>query len=56
MFELGEEFARREREWLVLKPSRGYGGEGVLLGQTVIAGETVLAELGRQQLIEGVNQ
>ena len=29
------EFARREREWLVLKPSRGYGGEGVLLGQTV---------------------
>ena len=28
----------------------------VLLGQTVIAGETVLAELGRQQLIEGVNQ
>ena len=29
------EFARREREILVLKPSRGYGGEGVLLGQTV---------------------
>ena len=28
------EFARREREILVLKPSRGYGGEGVLLGQT----------------------
>jgi len=28
----------------------------VLLGQTVIAGETVLAELGRQHLIEGVNQ
>src|SRR5687768_2766670 len=28
----------------------------VLLGQTVVAGETVLAELGRQQLIEGVNQ
>ena len=28
----------------------------VLLGQTVIAGETILAELGRQQLIEGVNQ
>ena len=27
------EFARRERDWLVLKPSRGYGGEGVLLGQ-----------------------
>lgn len=29
------EFVLREREWLVLKPSRGYGGEGVLLGQTV---------------------
>jgi uncharacterized circularly permuted ATP-grasp superfamily protein len=29
------EFVRREREWLVLKPSRGYGGDGVLLGQTV---------------------
>jgi phosphatidylserine decarboxylase len=28
----------------------------VLLGQTVIAGETVLAEIGRQQLIEGVSQ
>lgn len=28
----------------------------VLLGQTVIAGETVLAEVGRQQLIEGVSQ
>ena len=28
----------------------------VLLGQTIVAGETVLAELGRQQLIEGVNQ
>ena len=28
----------------------------VLLGQTVIAGETVLAELGRQRLIEGVKQ
>jgi hypothetical protein len=39
--ELGDllEFARREREWLVLKPSRGYGGEGVLLGQTVGDGE-----------------
>jgi hypothetical protein len=33
------EFARREREWLVLKPSRGYGGEGVMLGQTVDDGE-----------------
>ncbi|MFL5519063.1 MAG: hypothetical protein ACJ8DJ_23130 [Gemmatimonadales bacterium] len=29
------EYARREREVLVLKPSRGYGGDGVLLGQTV---------------------
>ena len=28
----------------------------VVLGQTVIAGETVLAEIGRQQLIEGVSQ
>jgi hypothetical protein len=28
------EYSRREREILVLKPSRGYGGEGVLLGQT----------------------
>ena len=28
----------------------------VLLGQTVIAGETVLGEVGRQQLIEGVSQ
>lgn len=26
------EFVRRERESLVLKPNRGYGGEGVLLG------------------------
>jgi hypothetical protein len=26
------EFARRERETLVLKPNRAYGGEGVLLG------------------------
>jgi hypothetical protein len=43
--ELGDllEFARREREWLVLKPSRGYGGEGVLLGQTVADGEWVSA-------------
>jgi hypothetical protein len=29
------EYARRERETLVLKPSRGYGGDGVLLGHTV---------------------
>jgi hypothetical protein len=43
--ELGDllEFARREREWLVLKPSRGYGGDGVLLGQTVGDGEWVSA-------------
>jgi hypothetical protein len=33
------EFVRREREWLVLKPSRGYGGDGVLLGQTVSGGD-----------------
>ena len=33
------EFARRERDWLVLKPSRGYGGDGVMLGQTVGDGE-----------------
>ena len=26
------EYARRERESLVLKPNRAYGGEGVLLG------------------------
>ena len=28
----------------------------VLMGQTVIAGETVIAEIGQQQLIEGVSQ
>jgi phosphatidylserine decarboxylase len=28
----------------------------VLLGQTVLAGETVLAELGKQELLEGVRQ
>jgi phosphatidylserine decarboxylase len=28
----------------------------VLLGQKVIAGETVIAEIGKQQLIEGINQ
>jgi len=33
------EFARRDRETLVLKPSRGYGGDGVLIGHTVDAGE-----------------
>jgi hypothetical protein len=43
--EMGDllEFARREQEWLVLKPSRGYGGDGVLLGQTVGEGEWVSA-------------
>jgi hypothetical protein len=29
------EYARQARESLVLKPSRGYGGDGVLIGQTV---------------------
>ncbi len=33
------EYARREHETLVLKPSRGYGGDGVLLGHTVAASE-----------------
>jgi hypothetical protein len=33
------EYARREHETLVLKPSRGYGGEGVLIGHTVQRGE-----------------
>jgi hypothetical protein len=33
------EFARREHETLVLKPSRGYGGDGVLIGHTVDAAE-----------------
>jgi hypothetical protein len=39
--ELGDllEFGRRERDWLVLKPSRGYGGEGVTIGQTLTQGE-----------------
>jgi hypothetical protein len=32
-------FARREREWLVLKPSRGYGGDGVTIGQTLTQSE-----------------
>jgi hypothetical protein len=32
-------FARAEREWLVLKPSRGYGGEGVTIGQTLTQGD-----------------
>lgn len=29
------EFTRRERETLVLKPNRGYGGDGVTIGHTV---------------------
>jgi hypothetical protein len=33
------DYARRARESLVLKPNRGYGGEGVLLGCAVEAGE-----------------
>jgi hypothetical protein len=33
------EYARREHETLVLKPSRGYGGEGVLIGHTVDTSE-----------------
>ena len=33
------EYARREHETLVLKPSRGYGGDGVLLGHTIGAAE-----------------
>jgi hypothetical protein len=28
-------FARREREFLVIKPNRAYGGEGVIIGQLV---------------------
>jgi hypothetical protein len=30
-------FARQARETLVLKPSRGYGGDGVVIGQTLSA-------------------
>jgi hypothetical protein len=33
------EYVRRNPETLVLKPSRGYGGEGVLIGHTVAAAE-----------------
>jgi hypothetical protein len=32
------EFARRERDHLVLKPNRGYGGEGVMVGPAVDQG------------------
>jgi hypothetical protein len=47
------EFARRGHETLVLKPSRGYGGEGVLIGQTVTAGaweQALDAALADQEL------
>jgi len=47
------EFARREQETLVLKPSRGYGGEGVLIGHTVSAGDwehALNAALGSEEL------
>jgi hypothetical protein len=39
--EIGDllEYALSEREWLVLKPSRGYGGDGVLLGQMASEGD-----------------
>ena len=33
------EYARVRREELVLKPSRGYGGDGVLIGQTTAQGD-----------------
>lgn len=33
------EFARQSRETLVLKPSRGYGGDGIVIGQTVDSAE-----------------
>jgi hypothetical protein len=33
------EFARRERETLVLKPNRAYGGEGVLIGSAATQAE-----------------
>ncbi len=33
------EYARKERESLVLKPNRSYGGEGVVVGPTVAPGE-----------------
>lgn len=33
------EYARRHREQLVLKPNRGYGGKGVVLGTAVEQGE-----------------
>jgi uncharacterized circularly permuted ATP-grasp superfamily protein len=32
-------FAREARETLVLKPSRGYGGDGVVIGQTLSPAE-----------------
>jgi hypothetical protein len=33
------EYARRERETLVLKPNRAYGGEGVIVGRAASQGE-----------------
>ena len=33
------EYARRERESLVLKPNRSYGGEGVMVGATAAQSE-----------------
>ncbi len=37
------EYARGARDTLVLKPSRGYGGEGVVIGQTLSDAEWELA-------------
>lgn len=33
------DYARRDQELLVLKPSRAYGGEGIIMGPAVSAGE-----------------
>lgn len=33
------DYARRDQEMLVLKPSRAYGGEGILIGQAVSASD-----------------
>jgi hypothetical protein len=47
------EFARSGQETLVLKPSRGYGGDGVLIGHTVDAvewGRALDAALGDEEL------
>jgi hypothetical protein len=37
------EYARKAREWLVLKPNRAYGGEGVLVGATTGQGDWEVA-------------